>query len=869
MNIFRRGRTALFLFFTAGLLLVSGPISRAAGDESSSWLTGPLYLNKVADIQPAGWPSTVFSAGNVDCANLVPGKCLIDTPYGALAGSSLFYNSKWYPIADAGGSFARLQPIPDSGTAFTTSGSSLGNFLYFNRGVGLVPKYKYIPDIIPAEKLLDHFQVASPPQNPLADKSGRPLQVDINSLAYSGNSEWMVATGNNTATLRVNLDTGDVLPFGKQFIYGGGNPMPMNAITSDGRYAAVGDARSSTFIIYDLSTCGAAPDAIYQPVSCKSQDLYKTGFISNHIPGFSGIRYMRFWSENTISFYASYKVGSATKYAQYTLSTKPGPVSKLQYLALGDSYASGEGAFGYRAGTDTDTNHCHQSLYGYPNLLGYNLRYETYHSVACSGAVTNDIVNQDDNYKGQTKLNITRKQLLESGQYSSILNTYSPGYVDQLDFIQQNHPKTITVMIGGNDIGFSSILTRCLELDTCYEWYEDRVELVNEINNLLLPRLVNTYQKVKNQSDASTQIYAIGYPQIIKLDGDCGNNVRLNAQETEFSEGLIDYLDSVIETAAKRVGVHYIDTQDALNGFRLCETEPNTITAVNGITAGNDRPNFIGIIGAESYHPTKFGHLLMEQTIREQIPVPAQPMPAPDPSAMPPATDSLEFLKAEPKGRPLNQLNYNNDLSDNVIYRNGTWNVAVKGSKLYGYYLKNFTIFRFVLHSDEVDLGSATTDEKGNLAAQVHIPADAPLGYHELHILGKDIDGQTIDIYKTVFIADQPVQESPVEQKSSPTFNSDDSTLAPANSADDPTQAQNESPRFISLAPQQNPTLISVPGNQNDDGKVLAETAIATPAPENKKPLASGLPATKIWLIAAGAALAAAAAVLFWLRRQE
>ena len=68
----------------------------------------------------------------------------------------------------------------------------------------------------------------------------------------------------------------------------------------------------------------------------------------------------------------------------------PAPVSR--YVALGDSYASGEGLAPYENGTDNPpTNSCHRSeTQSYPELLETSSLppFQNLTSVACSGAVT-------------------------------------------------------------------------------------------------------------------------------------------------------------------------------------------------------------------------------------------------------------------------------------------------------------------------------------------------------------------------------------------------------------------------------------------------------------------------------------------------
>jgi hypothetical protein len=595
----------IVLLFLA--LLSTGIFVKAAGTaDSSPWLSNQsLSLQKIADAGQNDIPFTFFNAGNIDCALSDDGHCAISTTYGNVYNSSLWTGTKWTPIQDAGGNSANYFAIPNSSTGLTASyGPVFGDYLYLTDDIysSLTPKYKTgiggatingINNLI-----LDHYQLNHTPDRRIQDPAGNRLAADLNSMAFSGNSSWMVFTDPNIANVRINTTNGQALPFGLPFSYGSGrNPVPKNAISSDGRYAVAASEDSVSFRIYDLSTCDTVPQTITKAVNCQSRDLLNTGFINSQIPGYIGVRYIRFLDDNSISFYASYKDGSETKYAHYILSAD-GPTNRQQYLALGDSYISGEGTFKYIPGTDTGTNTCHVSLFSYPYLIGHDLNYDSYHSVACSGATTDDIVNTSPAYVGQADKNDgTSRILLDgSGLSTPYIDNFSQGHLDQLDFVKNYRPQVVTVSIGGNDMGFSDILTKCIDPkhDTCYDTYEDRVELINLINSTVFPNLVKTYTEIEKSGPADTRVYAIGYPQIANPDGSCAVNVRLNKNEILFSQQIINYLDSVIAQAAAKSGVYYVDTQNAFDGHRLCEAGPGDGIAVNGLTAGNDRPTQLG-----------------------------------------------------------------------------------------------------------------------------------------------------------------------------------------------------------------------------------------------------------------------------------
>src|SRR6478736_434181 len=103
------------------------------------------------------------------------------------------------------------------------------------------------------------------------------------------------------------------------------------------------------------------------------------------------------------------------------ISASPAGAAAPSYVALGDSYSSGTGTRSYLA----DGTSCLRSVYAYPSLIasakGYALNLR-----ACSGAKIADV----------------------TGTQLSAL-TASTSYV--------------TISVGGNDAGFTSVITTCAE----------------------------------------------------------------------------------------------------------------------------------------------------------------------------------------------------------------------------------------------------------------------------------------------------------------------------------------------------------------------------------------------------------------------
>lgn len=124
-----------------------------------------------------------------------------------------------------------------------------------------------------------------------------------------------------------------------------------------------------------------------------------------------------------------------------------------EYVALGDSYASGEGlqssASTYISPSNTDG--CHRSAKAYPALVAASLnvnpaQFETYGSggfVACSGATSKDLL------KGENG---------EPSQLSAL----------------SSETKWVTVTDGGDDLHFSNVLIACLDVRASITIHDSR-----------------------------------------------------------------------------------------------------------------------------------------------------------------------------------------------------------------------------------------------------------------------------------------------------------------------------------------------------------------------------------------------------------
>ncbi|MEX1995368.1 MAG: SGNH/GDSL hydrolase family protein [Candidatus Saccharimonadales bacterium] len=714
----------------------------AYAETSLEWLSPSLLsltkLNEVAVI-----PLSVN--GNIDCTQKETSECVVNALYGSVASNGrikLNNTSVYKTVINYLNNLPRILAIPNSSSIISYSTEPpYGFYLYFNKNFNAS-----ISPYTPIGSTEMQYQINRPPDARLEDRNHNRLAADYNSMSFSTDGKWMVVSQPNVSVLRVNLETYEVLPFAPGFNHTIGiAPNPKTAITNDGRYAVVASRDFGRFTIYDLSTCATVPATITGSVTCQSRSLLS--FVQTQIPGYITASRIRFIDNQSLSFYASYNDGGGNKIAKFVLKSGGGTFNQIEYLALGDSYISGEGAFNYLEGTDTENNKCHLSTASYPYLIGYTLNYNSYRSIACSGSRVSDITDSSTHYKGQN-MNKVERQNLGSPKINEILEMFQPGYIYQLNFVSKYLPKTVTVSIGGNNIGFSQIVKKCIAPDTCFSSFEDRLELVRRVNRTF-PDLVGTYQEIKNATSPDAKVFAVGYPQLALPGGNCALNVRLDSQELEFSKQLISYMNLVISRAAQKAGVIYVDTEDAFSGHLLCETVSSDV-AVNGLTLGDDFPDFLnGPIGNESYHPNQLGHQLLKQKILAATQNFTQTMPTPNLAITFPPESGLSILDYPPSGRVVRSSIDADQLVDDVLIKGVATTLTIDNP---AYPLKPSSVFEAVLHSDPINIGSYTSSSAGTLSFQFQIPDSVSPGFHDLHLYGQNMSGEQIDIYKTVYV---------------------------------------------------------------------------------------------------------------------
>jgi lysophospholipase L1-like esterase len=248
-------------------------------------------------------------------------------------------------------------------------------------------------------------------------------------------------------------------------------------------------------------------------------------------------------------------------------------------VAMGDSYSSGEGREPYDTGTAGGGDTCHRNATAWPRVLAASdPSIGTLTHIACSGA---------------TAAAITGSFKHESAQ------------IKQLKAVRPT-PDVVTISLGGNDVGFASLLKQCYLAD-CWR-LGGITKAQNLIKNTLPGVLASVYAKVRAAAPGAS-VYAVGYPRIFPVLQDetthCG---WLTSTERIKVNLLGDLLNTTEAATAQQAGVTYVPTLDALAGHELCTLNSWMAPVTSRVPTHQ-----------EEGHPTPRGHEAMEQLVRKAI----------------------------------------------------------------------------------------------------------------------------------------------------------------------------------------------------------------------------------------------------------
>jgi lysophospholipase L1-like esterase len=661
-------------------------------------------------------------------------------------------DTKFYTVSGIGNSFGPTGAvlIPGTDTAhyrapINSTQASLAIYKNFSSRLAKTSDTQYTWD-------------RSNPSFELKDDNGD--YIPVRAVGYSENGKWVVAELKSQGIALINIDTLQAKIVSKYSgVYGqGSDPVMELRVSNDGKHVAITGQNTQLRAIDATDTCGDTPTyailvSSTMPHPCPERELYS--FVSSHVdePAPRSYFYSPRFSDDSgeLTFYYGNGGADATKFitldaAGYT------PTARLDYLALGDSYASGEGDIEKKPdGTSyytpvTDYNGgCHLSERSYPFRLRnfYNIAPSKMESVACSGALTLDIKSQSTSYVGQgDRLGSLGSEEIATRQ-ARALDVFNPGYVEQIKFIERYKPKVITLTIGGNDVGFEGVVKACAEIYSvlpCSYAKEDQLrgQLGNSIKGAFR-RIKESVEAIQIKSP-NTKIYLLGYPQFIYSGtAICGLNVGMTDSDERLmmTEG-VKYMNQVIKAVAHATRVTYVDIENSLVGGLMCESG-EYVTGAADISFNKD-------LYGSTFHPNAKGHAKIADVIGQQLDgynlLTYPYMQAKDDFVQAPAPTPYFANAMEAYGD--RSAHYENITSQPATKTQPT---TASGPK---YTLKVGSTFNARAQSDPVDLGTFTANDDGSFNAQITFPAAMPAGFHTLVLSGESYSGEPIDIYQVV-----------------------------------------------------------------------------------------------------------------------
>ncbi|MFE1265418.1 SGNH/GDSL hydrolase family protein [Streptomyces albogriseolus] len=217
------------------------------------------------------------------------------------------------------------------------------------------------------------------------------------------------------------------------------------------------------------------------------------------------------------------------------------PARTLDYVALGDSYASAPGV-----PTQVDAA-CARSSSNYPSLVAAS-RGARLTDVSCAGATTAD------------------------------LTTGQNGGAPQFDALDRG-TDLVTVSIGGNDVGFTTVLGTCAQLTAtdptgapCRTHFTGGgTDELQKVIDATGPKVTQVLKEVRERAPRA-KVVVVGYPSLFPDSG-----VGCTSASVPFAAGDFAYLrdtnkalNTMLKQRAKRSGAAYADTYTLTVGHDMC-----------------------------------------------------------------------------------------------------------------------------------------------------------------------------------------------------------------------------------------------------------------------------------------------------------
>ena len=240
----------------------------------------------------------------------------------------------------------------------------------------------------------------------------------------------------------------------------------------------------------------------------------------------------------------------------------------IAYVALGDSYAAGQGAGDYSDGR------CLRSAAGYPALLDADPGIRLAGNLSCSGDTTDDLL---------------------AGQLGAL----------------GDDTRLVTVTIGGNDLGAIQVAAAC-STDEASAECQSRLaaaEATLAPGGALQERLNETFARIRAAAP-DARIVATGYPNLFEESAaGAAGDATLIASLTAATAALNANIRSAVDAqAGAGADIVFAEVVDAFAGHGVGSTDPWILST-----------------GPDLFHPTAAGYAAYADVIRAALDCDAAP----------------------------------------------------------------------------------------------------------------------------------------------------------------------------------------------------------------------------------------------------
>ena len=254
--------------------------------------------------------------------------------------------------------------------------------------------------------------------------------------------------------------------------------------------------------------------------------------------------------------------------------------SSLNYVALGDSYTSGDGI---SPASPTAPVDCAQSAADYPHLTakaeGWSLT-----DVSCAGANSGDMT---------------------GAQY--------PDQPPQFNALSGS-ANVVSVGIGGNDNNlFVSALVDCGVIDI-FDFFNIGAPCKALYGNTFANDVANDASTIGgviagiHARASNATVFVLGYPDILPQSGNCYPTMPLTTGDVSYLNGIEKDLNTMLQSEASAHGATFVDTFTQSIGHDACKS--SSVRWVNPIIASG---------GGISVHPNPTGAARMGSALQAAI----------------------------------------------------------------------------------------------------------------------------------------------------------------------------------------------------------------------------------------------------------